>query len=155
MHLALVAIPIRTLFIPVGFQSIRCDPNILFEAIENVRTEKEEEATIESLEKKDFFYFSESSKDKKLLDEYNPDDKLINPNLMTELNPNLDEEGAKKEETSARQQVMSTLREGDERMVTEIFGVSEIGGNNGNDDDKISILPVTFDLNMRSIITRG
>ena len=33
MHLALVALPIRALFIPIGFQSIRCDPNILLDSI--------------------------------------------------------------------------------------------------------------------------
>ncbi len=50
MHLALMALPIRALFVPVGFQSIRIDPTLLFEEIECVKTEKEEE--VEDLEQK-------------------------------------------------------------------------------------------------------
>ena len=62
MHLALMALPIRALFIPIGFQSIVCDPNVMFAAIEKAKKVEDKEKIIE--ETKDFFYFNESTRKK-------------------------------------------------------------------------------------------
>ena len=62
MHLALMALPIRTLFIPIGFQRIVCDPNVMFAAIEKAKRDEDKEKVVE--ETKDFFYFNESTRQK-------------------------------------------------------------------------------------------
>ena len=53
MHLALVALPIRALFVPVGFQSIRCDPNILYESIRLAKLEHQKQEELEQKEKEE------------------------------------------------------------------------------------------------------
>ncbi|XP_054169344.1 fatty acid synthase-like [Oppia nitens] len=131
MHLALVALPIRTLFIPIGFQSIRCDPNVLFEAIEKVKKEKEEE-TEDNEEKPEFFYFRENNKAKGL-DEINTEEDIKGTEIISEIRPDMDENETKEADYVVKQQIKAAM---------------------GN-EDKISILPVSFDLNFRSIVTRG
>jgi len=156
MHLALVALPIRALFIPIGFQSIRCDPNVLFEAIEQVKKQKEDEVEDENAEKPEFFYFSEKAQEKKALDEINPNDDIKGTDVIAEIRPDMSGQETEEADALVKQQLKATLVQGEERMATEILGITNIGLESQNvDEDKISILPVSFDLNFRSIVTKG
>jgi len=160
MHLALVALPIRALFIPIGFQSIRCDPNVLFEAIEQVKKEKEEELfpdlTAQEEKKPEFFYFSDKAQEKKAHDEMNTEDQLRASEMIAEVRPTMSPEEIEREEASMRQQLKATIGQGEENLANEMLGISDIGLEAQEyEEDKISILPVSFDLNFRSIVTKG
>jgi len=141
MHLALVALPIRALFIPIGFQSIRCDPNVLSEAIEQVKKEKDVDVLPDSTAQEDtsqFFYFSEKAK--KVDNEIKPSD------VIGELT-----------EEEMRSQIKASIGQGEEKLVNEVLGINNIGleAEEIEDDDKISTLPVSYDLNFKSIVTKG
>ncbi|CAG2105802.1 unnamed protein product [Medioppia subpectinata] len=153
-HLALVALPIRTLFIPIGFQSIRCDPNVLFEAIEQVKKAKEETTELNE-EKPEFFYFRENAKIK-ALDEINLEDDIKGTEIIGEIRPDMDESETKEADFMVKQQIKAAMVGGEDKMASEILGISNIGLEADNaDDENISILPVSFDLNFRSIVTKG
>ena len=153
-HLALVALPIRALFIPIGFQSIRCDPNVLFEAIEQVKRQKEEEKKEEE-DKPEFFYFKEQIKPK-ALDEINPEE-LKGAEVIADIRPDMSSGEAEETDAMVKQQIKASLGSGEDKMATEILGITNFGNDEerAEDEDKISILPVSFDLNFRSIVTKG
>jgi hypothetical protein len=153
-HLALVALPIRALFIPIGFQSIRCDPNILFEAIENVKKQKEEEKKDSEEKPTEFFYFSETAKERKTLDEINTLEDIKSKDVIAEVRPDI--EDTEEADAMVKAQLRATLVQGEDKMASEILGITNIGLESPEvDEDKISILPVSFDLNFRSIVTKG
>ncbi|CAG2105236.1 unnamed protein product [Medioppia subpectinata] len=158
MHLALMALPIRTLFIPIGFQRIVCDPNILFAAIEQAKKMEDKEQLIE--ETKDFFYFNESTRkkydDKKLgqnseTDEFSTGDMMVN-----DFGPNLDQNDRRDTSKVISDNIKATLKVGEEAMASEFLGISNLGlEKNPDDEGKVSIVPVGFDLDYRSIYTKG
>ena len=70
LQLLISVIPIRTLFIPVGLQSLRCDPVIMLKAIKNIKKnieEKNEQAEDELVKE------AMDVADKKTLDSYKED----------------------------------------------------------------------------------
>jgi hypothetical protein len=148
MHLALMALPIRALFIPIGFQSIVCDPEVMFEAIEQAK--KDIEAN-EKEEQKEFFYFNESARKKyeeNQFKEFSPEDELNSEEMRTKLERNkLLTENFKS---------LKVLKEGEELMASEFLGISKIElEKNSIDEEKESIVPVVFDLDFRTIVTKG
>ena len=155
-HLALVALPIRALFIPMGFQSIRCDPNVLFDAIEEVKKQKEEEK-VDDEDRPEFFYFQEKTSKVKALDEINPEeDEIQRKELIGDIRPDMTDKEADEADAMVKQHIKATLGSGEDKMATEILGITNFGEEEDKvDEDKISILPVSFDLNFRSIVTKG
>jgi len=158
MHLALIALPIRTLFIPIGFQSIVCDPNVMFAAIEQAKKTEDKEKVFEQTQ--DFFYFNENTRqkyDEKNLDEYTEQDEFSPGDVMVkEFGANLKQDEKKETNKLITENVKATLRMGEESMASEFLGISNLAlGKDPNDEGKISIIPVAFDLDYRSIITKG
>jgi hypothetical protein len=148
MHLALISLPIRALFVPIGFQSIRIDPNILFEAIENVKTEKNIDVNTDNADtkQKEFYYFSESVTESKGIEA-----KIIDENekiLLSEMKTDISEQ--------QNEEVISNLLRNSKNISAEILGMNNVNLQNQNEEnDKISILPVCYDNNTKTIITKG
>ncbi len=143
MHLALMALPIRALFIPIGFQSIVCDPNVMFAAIEEAKKVEDKEKIVKETE--DFFYFNESSRKKY--------DQHIDEGEVTS---HLNDEGKKETEDFLTDKIKDTIKMGEESMASEFLGISDTSlKRDVNDEGKVSIVPVAFDLNLRSIVTKG
>jgi hypothetical protein len=148
MHLALMALPIRALFIPIGFQSIVCDPEVMFEAMEQAK--KDIEAN-EKEEQKEFFYFNESARkryEENQLRDFSPEDELNSD----EMRPKLEQNKLFTENVKS----LKVLKEGEESMASEFLGISRIElEKNSIDEEKESIVPVVFDLDFRTIVTKG
>ena len=162
MHLALVALPIRALFVPVGFQQIRIDPNLLFTTIRALQKEQlelarqaEEEAKRlqEEAEQKEM----EKRKDKrKAIDEVDNPDSFKMGHFMEELRPDLDKKDAN---NLMQESVVSTIKTGEENMAAELLGTGVNFREDDDEEDKESkqtvILPVKFDIDLRAIVTKG
>ncbi len=152
-----MALPIRALFIPIGFQSIVCDPNVMFAAIEQAKKVEDKEKIIE--ETNDFFYFNESTRkkyDDKKLSELSPQDEF-NPQVMvSQFKPNLKGNEKLEHDKLINDNVKATIKMGEESMASEFLGFSNIAFDKElNDEGKVSIVPVAFDMDYRSIVTKG
>ena len=66
LQLLISVIPIRTLFIPVSLQSLRCDPVMMFEAIKSIKKNIEVKETVLDKEVKEFM----SGEEEGLMDDY-------------------------------------------------------------------------------------
>jgi hypothetical protein len=67
-----------------------------------------------------------------------------------------DIEDTEEADAMVKAQLRATLVQGEDKMASEILGITNIGLESPEvDEDKISILPVSFDLNFRSIVTKG
>jgi hypothetical protein len=140
LHLALMALPIRALFIPVGFQSIRIDPNVVFDAIELAKTEKEAEQVVEDLEQKKFYYFNDTSNKEDVSETPEDQEEKEMKDKLLKIIPELkgDSKVHSNTETESKPDISKVIKENDEE-----------------EDNRVSILPVKFEVNMRSIITKG
>nr|XP_027194954.1 fatty acid synthase-like [Dermatophagoides pteronyssinus] len=63
LHLALLSMPIRSLFIPVQINSFKCDPIILFDSIRKAKEEYTNQIDSEKRFQKEFCYFRNVTRD--------------------------------------------------------------------------------------------
>lgn len=130
LHISLVALPLRALFVPVGFESVRIDPKVLFGEIERVKQEKQKTEEEEFHLKREFLYFSDKSKENETLE------KDFSQRVEGAIN---------KEEVDQENQ------ESRADLPIQFYETAFMK----NEDNKISLIPVIFNGNNRSIATKG
>lgn len=71
LHLSLLSIPIRTLFVPVGIESFKCRPSVLFDVIKQMKssnsTKQEEENSQNTQLKSEFCYFRDMARNSEIV----------------------------------------------------------------------------------------
>jgi len=127
LHISLIALPLRALFVPIGFESVRIDPNALFGEIERMRQEKQDQEFEDFQLKKEFLYFS---------------DKTVENQFM-EMNV------SKRVEAIVNDADLNEEKKRD--IPIQVYETAFMQC----DESKISLIPVVFDVNNRSIITKG
>ena len=163
LHLSLLALPIRTLFVPVGVDLFRCDPTVLFEAVKmatgsgsqptvsnfenqkNLNRELQEKATTCEINKQhlqsEFCYFKDIAEKS----------AIIEPASQEALN-----EAAKVDATAIPFELMNGFRnennpDGTPKKTSE-------GGEKGataEEEEKKVFFDVHFDLATQTLTTKG
>jgi hypothetical protein len=120
----------------------------MFEAIEQAK--KDIEAN-EKEEHKEFFYFNESARkryEENQLRGFSPEDDLNSEEMRPKLEQN--------KLFADNMKSLKVLKEGEESMASEFLGISKMElRKNSIDEEKESIVPVVFDLDFRTIVTKG
>ena len=129
LHISLIALPLRALFVPIGFESVRIDPKLLFGEIERVKQEKQDKELQNFKFKKEFLYFSDKTKENEYI-EMNMTERVEAIVKENDENGNVE----KKEDLPIQ------------FYETAFMAI---------DENKESLIPVVFDINNRSIITKG
>ena len=76
--------------------------------------------------------------------------------MVTEFGNNLEEDEKRDTSKVITDNIKATLKSGEESMASEFLGISNFAlEKNADDEGKVSILPVGFDLDYRSIYTKG
>ena len=127
LHISLIALPLRALFVPIGFESVRIDPNVLFAEIERAKQEKIDQEIEDFKLKKEFLYFSDKSAENEHME------MDVSKRMEAIVNENEDNDESKADLPI--------------KFIETAFMTV--------DDSKISLIPVVFDVNNRSIITKG
>ena len=84
-------------------------------------------------------------------DEFNPGQVMVN-----EFGNNLEENEKTDTQQVITDNIKATLKQGEESMASEFLGISNFAlEKNPDDEGKVSIVPVGFDLDYRSIYTKG
>ncbi|KAF7488070.1 Fatty acid synthase [Sarcoptes scabiei] len=129
LHISLVALPLRALFVPVGFDSVRIDPKVLFGEIERVKQEKKEKEEEEFHLKREFLYFSDKTKENETIEDH-----------MTQ-----------RVESMVNKEEMEENAESRADLPIQFYETAFMK----NEENKISLIPVVFDSNNRSIVIKG
>lgn len=129
LHISLVAVPIRALFVPIGFESVRIDPKVLFSEIERQEKEKQEQELNEYHLKREFMYFSDKSNENQMFE------KTVSERVEAVVEAKEETENAEKTSDLPIQFYQTAFMKLDET--------------------KISLVPVLFNTNTRAIYTLG
>ncbi|KAH9507034.1 hypothetical protein DERF_011738 [Dermatophagoides farinae] len=130
LHISLIALPLRALFVPVGFESVRIDPKVLFGEIERVKQEKKKTEEEEFHLKREFLYFSDKTKENETLE------KDFSNRVEGAIN---------------KEEVDQDNQESRADLPIQFYETAFMK----NEDNKISLIPIIFDGNNRSIATKG
>ena len=130
LHISLIALPLRALFVPIGFDSVRIDPRVLFGEIERVKQEKQEKEFEDFKLKKEFLYFSDKT----------AETEHIEMNMNQRVESIMDDKADDNDNDESKADIPLQFYQ------TAFMSC---------DDSKISLIPVVFDVNNRSIITKG